>query len=99
LSSAPEAPFIFPAIFFKSIPRIKFILLEWIFKISQRDCIFITQNITLYETAQGNKIVKQVKMLLTSSLGFGNSIFLSIRPGRRRAWSRISIRFVAIKTC
>lgn len=36
-SSAPEAPFIFSAIFFKSIPRIKFIFLEWIFKISKRD--------------------------------------------------------------
>nr|GMC63429.1 unnamed protein product [Ipomoea batatas] len=56
-TSAPEAPFIFSAIFFRSIPRIKFIFLEWIFKISHRD----------------------------SSLGFGNSIFLSILPGLRRA--------------
>lgn len=36
------------------------------------------------------------KIKLTSSLGAGNSIFLSIRPGRRRALSRMSIRFVAI---
>jgi len=34
----------------------------------------------------------------TSSLGLGNSIFLSIRPGLRRAWSKISILLVAIKT-
>lgn len=32
------------------------------------------------------------------SFGFGNSIFLSIRPGRRSAASRISIRFVAMIT-
>lgn len=36
-SSAPDAPFIFSAIFFKSIPRIRFIFLECIFKIPQRD--------------------------------------------------------------
>lgn len=36
-SSAPEAPFIFSAIFFRSIPRIRFIFLEWIFRISKRD--------------------------------------------------------------
>lgn len=33
------------------------------------------------------------------SLGRGNSIFLSKRPERRRAGSRISIRFVAAMTC
>lgn len=38
LSSAPDAPFIFSAIFFRSIPRIKFIFLECIFKMSNRDC-------------------------------------------------------------
>lgn len=31
--------------------------------------------------------------------GGGNSIFLSIRPGRRRAESRMSIRLVAMMTC
>lgn len=35
----------------------------------------------------------------TSSLGGGNSIFLSMRPGRSRAESRMSIRFVAMITC
>jgi hypothetical protein len=34
----------------------------------------------------------------TSSVGLGNSIFRSMRPGRSRAWSSISMRFVAIKT-
>jgi len=44
-SSAPEAPFIFSAIFFRSIPRIRFIFLEWIFKISQRDCKHILETL------------------------------------------------------
>lgn len=38
--SAPDAPFICSAIFFKSIPLIKFIFLEWIFKISSLDSMF-----------------------------------------------------------
>ncbi len=66
--SAPEAPLICSAIFFKSIPLIKFIFLEWILKISSLDYTF----------------------------GLGNSIFLSILPGLRRAGSRISILFVAM---
>ena len=36
------------------------------------------------------------KKVNTASLGLGNSIFRSIRPGRRRAGSRISILLVAI---
>ena len=32
------------------------------------------------------------------SLGLGNSIFRSMRPGRRRAGSRVSIRLVAVIT-
>lgn len=35
----------------------------------------------------------------TSTPGLGNSIFLSMRPGRRRASSRISILLVHIITC
>lgn len=35
----------------------------------------------------------------TSSLGGGNSIFLSMRPGRSRAESRMSILLVAMITC
>lgn len=35
---------------------------------------------------------------LTSSFGGGNSIFLSIRPGRKRAESKMSMRFVAMTT-
>jgi hypothetical protein len=31
-------------------------------------------------------------------LGLGNSIFRSMRPGRRRAGSRVSIRLVAMIT-
>lgn len=68
LVSAPEAPGICSAIFLRSIPLIKFIFLEWIFKISILDSIF----------------------------GFGNSILRSIRPGRKRAGSKISIRLVAM---
>ena len=37
-------------------------------------------------------------LLLTSSFGGGNSIFLSILPGRNNAESKISILFVAIIT-
>lgn len=33
-----------------------------------------------------------------ASLGFGNSILRSMRPGRSRAGSRMSIRLVAINT-
>ena len=66
--SAPEAPVIFSAILFKSIPLIKFIFLEWIFRIYSLD----------------------------SRVGLGNSIFLSILPGRSRAGSKMSILFVAI---
>ena len=36
---------------------------------------------------------------LTSSFGAGNSIFLSIRPGRNSAESKMSILLVAIITC
>lgn len=36
---------------------------------------------------------------LASSLGAGNSILRSIRPGRRRAGSKMSIRLVAMITC
>ena len=35
---------------------------------------------------------------LDDSEGFGNSIFLSMRPGLRSAASRMSMRFVAIRT-
>nr|ACR34627.1 unknown [Zea mays] len=38
-------------------------------------------------------IWKMRRLVLTS--GKGNSIFLSIRPGRSKAGSRLSIRFVA----
>lgn len=145
LSSAPDAPFIFSAIFFKSIPRIKFIFLECIFKISQRDWktrkiqgwqkkylwdaptrlenqkrksqqfslmiptyqilsalpAYNLLNVERTEKIGNNEIrgfTHAPSKWHTSSLGFGNSIFLSIRPGLSRAWSRISIRFVAIKT-
>lgn len=107
LSSAPDAPFIFSAIFFKSIPRIKFILLEWIFKISRRDCIkkkiifrnicYVCRRCIFFPSTNISRGNMKTKMQ-TSSLGFGNSIFLSIRPGLSSAWSRMSIRFVAIKT-
>mmetsp|Transcript_64602 Transcript_64602/g.104479 ORF Transcript_64602/g.104479 Transcript_64602/m.104479 type:complete len:245 (-) Transcript_64602:711-1445(-) len=70
LISAPEAPGSFSAIFAKSIPLIKFILREWILRMSAR----------------------------AASFGFGNSIFLSIRPGRMSASSRMSRRFVAMST-
>mmetsp|Transcript_611 Transcript_611/g.2437 ORF Transcript_611/g.2437 Transcript_611/m.2437 type:complete len:280 (+) Transcript_611:925-1764(+) len=68
--SAPDAPTILSAIFFKSIPLIRFIFLLWILRMSN----------------------------LELSLGFGNSIFLSIRPGLSSAESRMSILFVAIRT-
>mmetsp|Transcript_4852 Transcript_4852/g.20613 ORF Transcript_4852/g.20613 Transcript_4852/m.20613 type:complete len:246 (+) Transcript_4852:2942-3679(+) len=70
LLSAPEAPPILLAIFFKSIPRTKFILRLWIFKMSTRE----------------------------SSVGLGNSILRSIRPGRNSAASKMSSRFVAMIT-
>ena len=41
---------------------------------------------------------KTKPLLLTSSFGGGNSIFLSILPGRNNAESKISILFVAIIT-
>ncbi len=53
LISAPLAPGSFSAIFERSMPRIKFIFREWIFKMSAR----------------------------APSLGLGNSILRSIRPG------------------
>lgn len=37
-------------------------------------------------------------VIRASGLGGGNSIFLSIRPGRNRAESRMSILFVAMMT-
>lgn len=70
LHSAPEAFGIFSAITFRSIPRRRFILREWIPIMSIRDV----------------------------SVGCGNSILRSIRPGRRRAGSKISMRFVAMTT-
>jgi len=70
LTSAPEAPGMSSAILRKLIPRVRFIFLEWILRISSR----------------------------ASSFGGGNSIFRSMRPGRKRAGSRMSIRFVAIIT-
>lgn len=65
---APDEPVIFSAIFFRSMPRIRFILREWILRISTLD----------------------------STVGLGNSIFLSILPGLRSAGSRISILLVAM---
>mmetsp|Transcript_68121 Transcript_68121/g.210764 ORF Transcript_68121/g.210764 Transcript_68121/m.210764 type:complete len:259 (-) Transcript_68121:647-1423(-) len=70
LLSAPLAPFICEAIFRRLMPRMRFIFLEWILRIS----------------------------CLASSLGFGNSTFLSIRPGLSKASSRMSMRFVAMMT-
>lgn len=70
LHSAPEAFGIFSAMTFRSMPRKRFILREWMPIISMRDV----------------------------SVGCGNSIFRSIRPGRKSAGSRMSIRFVAITT-
>mmetsp|Transcript_56476 Transcript_56476/g.129690 ORF Transcript_56476/g.129690 Transcript_56476/m.129690 type:complete len:324 (+) Transcript_56476:337-1308(+) len=70
LLSAPEASFICAAIFRKSMPRIRFILREWIFRMSSR----------------------------ASSLGLGNSILRSMRPGRSSAVSRMSSLFVAMTT-
>mmetsp|Transcript_19040 Transcript_19040/g.55985 ORF Transcript_19040/g.55985 Transcript_19040/m.55985 type:complete len:281 (-) Transcript_19040:448-1290(-) len=70
LLSAPDASVIMPAIFLRSMPRMRFILREWMRRISAR----------------------------ASSLGLGNSILRSIRPGRRSAESRMSMRFVAIIT-
>mmetsp|Transcript_33176 Transcript_33176/g.93948 ORF Transcript_33176/g.93948 Transcript_33176/m.93948 type:complete len:206 (+) Transcript_33176:207-824(+) len=69
-SSAPEEPDILSAIFVKSMPRMRFILREWIFKMSTR----------------------------LPSLGFGNSILRSIRPGRSKAGSSMSMRLVAMRT-
>ena len=66
--SAPEAPVIFYAILRRSMPLIRFICLEWIFKI----------------------------YTLESRVGWGNYIFLSMRPGLNRAGSRISMRLVAM---
>ncbi|KAH3668615.1 hypothetical protein OGAPHI_002369 [Ogataea philodendri] len=68
LISAPEQPFIFSAIFIRSIPLVRFMDLEWIFKMS----------------------------VLAFSVGGGNSIFLSILPGLKRAGSRMSNRLVAM---
>jgi len=70
LISAPEELVNWSAIFFKSIPLIKFIFREWMRKMSN----------------------------LASSPGLGNSILRSMRPGRRRAGSRMSMRFVAMST-
>lgn len=42
--------------------------------------------------------IQDWKASRTVSLGLGNSILRSIRPGRSRAGSRISMRFVAIST-
>lgn len=57
LSSAPDAPPIFSAIFFRSIPRIKFIFLEWILRMSSRDCIPCSSCILAYNlTAKTNNI-------------------------------------------
>mmetsp|Transcript_65222 Transcript_65222/g.149376 ORF Transcript_65222/g.149376 Transcript_65222/m.149376 type:complete len:225 (-) Transcript_65222:569-1243(-) len=70
LISAPDAPGSCSAILARSMPRIKFILREWIFRMSAR----------------------------AISLGLGNSILRSMRPGRISASSRMSSRFVAIRT-
>ena len=64
-------PGILSAILRRSMPRIRFIFREWIFRMSNRE----------------------------DSLGFGNSILRSMRPGRSSAASRMSILFVAISTC
>ena len=88
-NSAPLAPGIDSAIFFRFMPRVRFILREWILRISKR----------------------------ASSLGGGNSILRSIRPGpkshiirrrkknynknailRNKAGSNISMRLVAMMT-
>mmetsp|Transcript_4966 Transcript_4966/g.16635 ORF Transcript_4966/g.16635 Transcript_4966/m.16635 type:complete len:248 (-) Transcript_4966:503-1246(-) len=70
LDSAPEASVIMAAIFLRSMPRMRFILREWMRRMSAR----------------------------ASSLGLGNSILRSMRPGRRRAESRMSMRLVAMIT-
>mmetsp|Transcript_7607 Transcript_7607/g.21620 ORF Transcript_7607/g.21620 Transcript_7607/m.21620 type:complete len:346 (-) Transcript_7607:39-1076(-) len=68
--SAPEAPDILSATRLRSMPRMRFILREWILRMSWRLC----------------------------SLGLGNSIFRSMRPGRSSAESRMSSRLVAMRT-
>mmetsp|Transcript_6648 Transcript_6648/g.18018 ORF Transcript_6648/g.18018 Transcript_6648/m.18018 type:complete len:256 (-) Transcript_6648:457-1224(-) len=70
LLSAPDASVIIPAIFLRSMPRMRFILREWIRRMSAR----------------------------ASSLGLGNSILRSMRPGRKSAESRMSMRLVAMMT-
>mmetsp|Transcript_50681 Transcript_50681/g.130588 ORF Transcript_50681/g.130588 Transcript_50681/m.130588 type:complete len:217 (-) Transcript_50681:642-1292(-) len=70
LLSAPLAPFICVETLRRLMPRMRFIRLEWIFRISS----------------------------LASSPGFGNSTLRSMRPGRSRASSRMSMRFVAMIT-
>src|SRR5271170_7889913 len=67
-TSAPLVTGIFSAIFFKSTSFVRFILREWILRMSAR----------------------------ASREGSGKNIFRSIRPGRRRAGSRVSSRFVAM---
>ena len=64
-------PGILSAIFRRSMPRIRFIFREWIFRMSNRE----------------------------DSLGLGNSILRSMRPGRSSAASKMSILLVAIRTC
>ena len=68
--SLPLAPPILSATFCRSIPRTRFIFLEWIRRMSTRE----------------------------DSEGLGNSIFLSMRPGRSSAASRMSILLVAMST-
>ena len=99
LDSAPEAPVIFSAILRRLIPRVKFIFLEWILKMSTRayDNNDVSRPSDRYFETDQSPTVRQKKKL-TSSFGAGNSIFRSILPGRRRAESKISILFVAMIT-
>jgi hypothetical protein len=94
-NSAPEQPFIFSAILVRLIPRVRFIDREWIRRISARASTLASgkrQQIRLFNQDRGEKSVSR------TYVGGGNSIFLSIRPGRSKAGSRMSSLFVAIIT-
>ena len=61
--------------------------------------VFHKYNLIFFLLNLSALVVSELFSLLTSSLGGGNSIFLSILPGRSNAESNISILFVAIITC
>lgn len=57
----------------------------------------LKSHLTYYRHMPGRTAITG-SLVLTSSLGGGNSIFLSMRPGRKRAMSNMSILLVAMTT-